>query len=409
MWQQLKNIYHLAWAIVANIAYGFPARELYCIGITGTDGKTTTALLIDKILSDAGKKTVVITTLGATIAGKPFETGLHVTTPSSIGIQRFLRAAVKAGCTHAVIEASSHALDQNRVRGIRFNVALLTNITHEHLDYHKTMARYTAAKLKLLRNAKTVIVNRDDSSYADVKMKLRNKKHLTYSLRNLEANFTLNAFPITTQLTGDFNLQNSLAAAATAVQAGIGKDAILKSIASFRRPKGRQDVVYDGLFRIVIDFAVTPNAFKQVLPEVRKDTSGRIIHVFGLSGKRDASKRPVMGGIAASFADVIILTADDPRNEAVEKIDQQIKKGIQNFTEQDAAHYHPLPGARKQLFEISDRTAAINFAVGLAEPGDTVLLTGKAHEKSLAMKGGEMPWDEYKAVKEALAKREASE
>ena len=164
-------------------------------------------------------------------------------------------------------------------------------------------------------------------------------------------------------------------------------------------------MVYDKDFKVMIDFAVTPKAFESILSEIKKGLSGRLIHVFGLSGKRDKKKRPIMGSIASRNDDIIILTADDPRDEPVETIDEQIIRGIQGFTRKDPAHYTPVTDDRKDLFEIPDRAQAITYAISLAQPGDFVLLTGKGHEQSLAMKHGEVPWDEYKAVAEALAKR----
>lgn len=404
MWQQLKNIYHLFQALAANMLYGFPSKKLFVIGVTGTDGKTTTASILYQILRDSGAKTIKITTLGATINDKEFPTGLHVTTPSSFEIQRLLATAVKEGCTHAVLEVSSHALDQNRIFGVHFAVGVLTNISHEHLDYHKTIENYTRAKMKLLRAADVAVINQDDPSYTAVADKLGEKKITTYAL-NADAQVTPRTFPFTTQLFGSFNRYNCLAAAAAAAATGINNDVILGSIASFKNPKGRQDMVYNKDFKVMIDFAVTPKAFENILSEIKKGLSGRLIHVFGLSGKRDKEKRPIMGSIASRNDDIIILTADDPRDEPVETINEQIIRGIQGFTRKDPSHYTPVAGDRKDLFEIPDRTQAIAYAISLAQPGDFVLLTGKGHEQSLAMKEGEIPWDEYKAVAEALAKR----
>ncbi|MBI4090419.1 MAG: UDP-N-acetylmuramoyl-L-alanyl-D-glutamate--2,6-diaminopimelate ligase [Candidatus Komeilibacteria bacterium] len=404
MWQQLKNIYHLFQAVAANQLYGFPSRKLFVIGVTGTDGKTTTASIIFSILRDSGKKTIKITTLGATINDKELATGLHVTTPSSFEIQRLFAVAVREGCTHAILEVSSHALDQNRVFGIRFAIGVLTNISHEHLDYHKTIENYTRAKTKLLQAADIAVINQDDPSYAVVADRLGPKKITTYAL-NAAADVTPFTFPFTTQLFGGFNRYNCLAAAAAAAAAGIDNDTILRSIASFKNPRGRQDIVYNKEFKVMIDFAVTPKAFESILSEIKKGLSGRLIHVFGLSGKRDSSKRPIMGDVASRYDDIIILTADDPRDEPVESINEEIIRGIHGFTRKDPAHHTLRPDDRMDLFEIPDRGQAIIYAISLAQPGDFVLLTGKGHEQSLAMKEGDVPWDEYKAVEEALAKR----
>ncbi|OGY88999.1 MAG: hypothetical protein A3B30_02820 [Candidatus Komeilibacteria bacterium RIFCSPLOWO2_01_FULL_52_15] len=399
MWQSIKNIYHLFQAFAANLRYGFPSKKLTVVGITGTDGKTTTAALISEILRRGGKKVVTITTLGATIGDQQLDTGLHTTTPSPFSIQRILRKAVSTGCTHAVIEVSSHALDQNRVWGIAFRVGILTNITHEHLDYHKTMERYTAAKTRLLKNSAACVLNVDDSSYKNVAPKIA-RKTITYALRG-SADITPKSFPFSTGLPGAFNQYNCLAAATCCKELGIDGETICKALAHATNPKGRAETVYDKDFKVIIDFAVTPNAFSEILSYASKQKRGRLIHVFGLSGKRDTAKRPVMGRVAAQFDDVIILTTDDPRDESVSHINEEIKRGITGFSKGDVAY----PIEKKMIFEIADRKDAINFAIKNARAGDIVILTGKAHEQSLAVGTHEVPWDEYAAVRDALARR----
>src|SRR5579885_875832 len=440
MWQSSKNFIHLLQAIAANIIYGFPARGLTIVGVTGTDGKTTTASLLYHILQQSGKRVGLVTSVGAFLNGKAFETGFHVTTPSSFAIQAFLRKAKNAGVTHVVLEVSSHGLDQHRVWGIPFAVGVLTNITNEHLDYHKTYERYVAAKAKLLKAAKIAILNKEDKSYWRIKkyeLRSKNKKIVTYGLKK-DSDINPHNFPFHTKLFGQFNTYNCLAAIATTRNLGIADEKIRKAVASFKAPIGREEIVYDKEFKVIIDFAHTANAFVQLLPEIRKFTKNRLIHVFGAAARRDTFKRPEMGKTSSKYADIIILTSEDPRDEEIEEIFGQIAKGIPKNTFQTFEHGsdkagkpHPesspdtadIPdsgqarniqkfmmerknhGLQKFLFKIPDRKEAIEFAIAIAQRGDTVLLTGKGHERSMNYGRGEEPWNEHAVVKEALKAR----
>lgn len=381
MIRKLKNYYHLGNAAFSSTRYKFPGRKLTVIGVTGTDGKTTTSSILYSILMEAGIKAALITTIGAYVDGNFYETGLHTTTPSSSVLQKYLRHAYKAGCTHVVLEITSHGLDQNRAWGIPFLIGLVTNITHEHLDYHRTYEQYVHAKAKLLKLAKTPIINADDSSYDYLLKELKGKNYTTYSLKDADL------LPAKMKLIGEFNRQNALAAATAAQFLGVDKKIIKKAISEFTPPEGRQEVIHDDGFKVLVDFAHTPNAFYQVLPAVKKETKGRLIHVFGAAGKRDASKRPDMGRASSLFADVIILTAEDPRGESVVKINQEIKSGFEK---------------KVPFFEVADRRAAIQKALKLAQKGDTILLTGKGHEKSMNYNGTETVWSEKETVFELL-------
>jgi len=379
--RKLKNYYHLGNAAVFSTRYKFPGRKLNVIGVTGTDGKTTTSTILYSILMEAGIKAALITTIGAYIDGNFYETGLHTTTPSSKILQKYLRHAIQAGCTHVVLEITSHGLDQNRAWGIPFSIGLITNVTHEHLDYHKTYEKYVHAKSKLLKLSKTPIINADDSSYSYLLKELKGKKHIDYSL----SDSTL--LPVKLKLIGEFNRQNALAAATAAHELGIEKAVIKKAISNFTPPEGRQEVIHDNGFKVIVDFAHTPNAFYQVLPAIKKETKGRLIHVFGAAGKRDDTKRPDMGKAASLYSDIIILTSEDPRGESVVKINQEIKSGFKK---------------NAVFYEISDRRTAIKKALELAKENDTVLLTGKGHEKSMNYDGIETSWSEKETVFEFL-------
>jgi UDP-N-acetylmuramoyl-L-alanyl-D-glutamate--2,6-diaminopimelate ligase len=438
MWQKIKNYFHLLQAVIANIIYGFPARKLTVIGVTGTDGKTTTTSLIYHIIKSSGKKAAMITSVGAYIGDKVYDIGFHVTTPSSFGLQKYIKKAVEMGVKFLVLETTSHALDQNRVWGIPYEIGVLTNITHEHLDYHKTYEEYAKAKFKLLVNSEWKIVNRDDESYnlimrfgsqikfnpssistaeklnrENPKEKMKPDKffqltthnhYITYSIKNSNADFTPIKFPYKTSLIGEFNVYNSLAAIAAAKTLGINDTDIRKALLTFSPPPGRQEIIYDKSFRVMIDFAHTPNAFAVILPEIKKITQGRVIHVFGSAGKRDFTKRPEMGEKAAKFDDVIILTAEDPRDEKVEEISGEISSGIKGFIKGNNKGEKGNKDNQKILYLIPVRKEAIEFAISLAQKGDTVILTGKSHEKSMNLGHGEEPWDEFEIAKKALEK-----
>jgi len=382
MFQKIKNIYHLFQAVVANIIYRFPSRKIKVIGVTGTDGKTTTTSLIAHILKSAEKKVSYISTVKAQIAGKDYDTGLHVTTPSSFMIQKFLSQSVKNGDEYFVLETTSHALDQNRVWGVNYHIGVLTNITHEHLDYHGSYKDYVKTKEKLLKMAKFSVVNEEDEGYRYLSQKSKVKSQkFSSKLKILEkvGNLTF------------FNKQNYAAAYTVCKLLNLSDEVILKAMLTFQLPKGRVDLIYDKDFKVIIDFAHTPNAFLKLLPEIRKKylkNKGRLIHVFGSAGLRDNTKRPLMGEISSRFADFIILTEEDYRTEDPNKICQEIASGIKN----------------KNYQVIIDRKKAIEKALKMAKKGDLVVFTGKAHEKSLCRGKTEYPWDEYQAVEIGLKK-----
>ncbi len=404
MWQSTKNIYHLFQAIAANIWYRFPSRKLIIIGVTGTDGKTTTASMIYHILNKSGYKAALVTSISAVIDGKPFDIGFHVTTPRFFALRSYLKKAKKLGAKYFVLEVTSHALDQHRVYGIPFKVGVLTNITNEHLDYHKTYNRYVKAKAKLLQNASVAIINKDDKSYKFVKPRLRNKNVITYGMKN-DSQINPHRFPFHTKLIGKYNLYDSLAAISATQALGVPNESIRKAIATFTLPLGRGEVVYDKDFKVVIDFAHTPNSFASILPEMKKLTKGRLIHVFGSAGKRDPIKRPQMGKISSENADIIILTAEDPRDEPIEKINNEIESGMDTSKFIiDSKRDSEIEKSKKYLFKIPDRKEAIEFAISLAQKGDIIILTGKSHEKSMNYGQGEEAWSEHEAVTEALDK-----
>lgn len=388
MLQRIKNFVHYFQALAANIFYFFPYRGLTIIGVTGTDGKTTTASIIYHVLKKAGYKAAVVTSVSAIIDGKAEPVGYHVTTPRFFALRKLIKKARKAGTRYLVLEVTSHALDQHRVMGIPFKIGVLTNITNEHLDYHKTYENYVRAKAKLLKNAQIAIINKDDKSFKGLKAILRNKEFTTYGFKR-DADLNLHNFPFETRLIGKFNKYNCMAAIAVLMRLDLPDDVIRKGINSFKTPTGRQEIVYDKNFRVIVDFAHTPNSFREILPELRSITSGRLIHVFGAAGARDHYKRPQMGKISSENADIIILTAEDPRHESIKDINREIRSGFIN-------------SYRGKIIEIDNRQEAVENAIRMARKGDTVLLTGKGHESSMNYGHGEESWSEHESVRSAL-------
>jgi len=398
MWQRIKNIYHFFVAIFANILFFFPARKMQVIAVTGTDGKTTTVNLIYHILKSSGAKVSMISSIAAVIDGASYETGSHVTTPSSFSLQKFLRKARNKKSEYFVLEVTSHAIDQNRIIGVPIKVAVLTNVTNEHLDYHKTYDNYLKTKLKLLKKAKICVVNSDDSSYmflSEVKSKKTQENWITYGLSE-SSDYNNDTFDIKeNNLLGEFNQYNVLSSVAACKALGITDEAIKKALKTFHMPIGRVDYVYQEDFSVMIDFAHTSNASEQILKAVRPIVKGSLIHVFGSAGERDMLKRPFLGEISSQYCDILILTAEDPRKEDVNEIIAEIEVGVKK--------------GRGEVIRIPDRKEAIQAAIQMAKKDDLVLITGKSQEGSMNYGKGEEPWDEYKMVKEALAARNKTE
>jgi UDP-N-acetylmuramoyl-L-alanyl-D-glutamate--2,6-diaminopimelate ligase len=398
MFQKVKNLYHLIQAKLACIYYGHPAKKLKVIGITGTDGKTTTSSLIYSILKNAGLRVSIITSVNAIIGNKSYDTGFHVTTPSPFFLQKMLKYAVSEGSDYFILEVTSHAIDQNRIAFILFEIGVLTNITKEHLDYHESYQTYLETKTQFLGSCKKAIINSDDDSYKNVVALLHNTlskdKIIMYGTKNAEYTFK-NCMFVTT-LPGEYNKSNCLAAFSCTNLLGVNEETIRKSIRDFRGVKGRYEIIKTkGKPTVIIDFAHTPNALFSVLRTVKKEIKkGRLIHVFGCAGLRDFQKRPVMGEYSAKFADSTVITEEDYRTEKLVDINASIIEGINN---------HEKRAGKKHTYTVIDnRKDAIMYAVSHANPDDTIILTGKGHEQSLCRGKKEYPWDERKAVEKAL-------
>jgi UDP-N-acetylmuramoyl-L-alanyl-D-glutamate--2,6-diaminopimelate ligase len=413
---------HLAAAI-----HGFPSRKLRLVGVTGTDGKTTTVNLIWSVLRTAGHTAGLISTVNAVIGGEQYETGLHTTTPDALEVQGYLARMVEAGAEYALLEATSHGLAQHRVTACDFDVAAVTNITHEHLDFHGSFDEYREAKARLFRSLmssarkpgvpKVAVLNADDPSSFEYLRDIPAEVQLSYGVAgdadvravdiDLAApgvSFTAltpqGDFPVQMQLSGRFNVYNGLAAIAVALSQGIGLEEIRAGIEAVDQVTGRMEQVDAGQpFQVVIDFAHTPNSLRNALEAARDMAAGSVIVVFGSAGLRDREKRPAMGEIAGELADRIVITAEDPRTEDLDQIMRQIARGCERAGRREGVDY----------WCFGDRTEAIQFAVDVAEEGDLVLVTGKGHERSMCFGTTEYPWSDHQAVREALFNRSARE
>ncbi len=414
-----------ALSYLASFWYGQPAKKLKVIGVTGTDGKTTTANMIKAILEGSGRKVGLISTIGAEISKKVYETGAHVTNPEPLELQKILNLMVMARCTYCVMEVTSQGIDQQRIAGVDFDTAVLTNITPEHLFYHKTFETYRDTKLKLFQKAKNAVLNKDDSSFPIFTKRISPITNIyTYSLKqkadfwadkiqeNAKVSFQLNyknkKIDINLNFPGQFNVANALAAIAASRIYKIPFRIIKKALQDFRLPEGRlEEIKNQKGIKIFIDFAHTPNALQNVLTTLRPKTNAKLIVVFGCASERDDSKRPVMGEIAGRIADFTVLTSEDPRNESIARIIEEIAAGAKRggAMEVDEGKFnssnHQTRG--NYFLKIPDRGEAIYFAINkIAQKGDLVVICGKGHEKSMNIKGIEYPWSDRKAVTMAL-------
>src|SRR3989344_1700940 len=381
----INNFYHLPLAFLANVFYGSPTGGMAVIGVTGTDGKTTTTNMIYQILKIAGKKVSMVSTINAFVGGKTYDTGFHVTSPNPFMVQKFARQAKDAGDKFLVLEVTSHALNQYRFWGINFEVGVITNITHEHLDYHKSWENYFQAKLKLIKDVKFAIINQNLKQ-------LIMRKTLTFGLS--KGDFSQKDLKLKLKVPGDYNLENALAALAVAFCLDIDRKIAQGVLENFSALEGRMEEIKNKRgITVVVDFAHTPNALGQALKTLQQQTKGKLIAVFGCAGKRDVGKRFLMGQVSASFADITVVTAEDPRGELSE-INKQIvagalKKGAKLGT---------------NLFVVEDRREAIDFAINsLAKETDTVGIFGKGHERSMNLDGKkELPWLDRETVEKVL-------
>lgn len=412
----------LALALLSARLNGWPARSLRVAGITGTDGKTTTTSLLAAILRIAQRRVGVVTTVQADVTGRAFDTGFHTTTPDAPDLQRYLRMMVESDVQDAVLEVTSHGLAQDRVVGCEFDLAVVTNVTSDHLDFHGDPEAYLAAKLKLFESlgtatrkpgvAKGIVYNLDDRSAPAID-RIWSERRLSYALErhadvraravrqySAKTAFDIEApgssFPVEMPLVGWYNVANALAASAAALLWDVPIEAIQEGLATFSGIPGRLERVDLGQpFDVFVDFAHTPNSLEQVLRLQRAVCQRQLSIVFGCAGLRDRQKRPVMGAIAGQFADRIYLTAEDPRTESVDDIIEQIVAGCRDVGRREGTDFWRVP----------DRREAIERAIAEAKPGDVVLVTGKGHERSMCFGRDESPWNDGDVVRDILESR----
>jgi len=390
------------------------------ISVTGTDGKTTTCTMIYHVLRLAGFKPALITTVGAYIGDTQLDTGLHTTTPSSQEIYELLKK-VEEDCTHVIIEATSHGLEQGRLAGLKFDSIGYTNITYEHLDYHGDWNSYCNAKSLLitdhLKDKAVVVLNKDDKAYGILKKKVIKKEVISYSVEDLtditaenieedsegikfDLLFNQKKYTVKLPMLGKYNVSNFLCALGICIKEGLEIENIIESILSFKGVEGRMEVIQNKPFKVIVDYAHTPSAQSNALKSVRLlvEENARLIHVFGSAGRRDFYKRPEMGKISNELADITILTAEDPRLEDLKVINDQIEKGWREGKNQNGQ----LIRFDYMDRDVGVRRDAISKALELARNGDVVIITGKAHEKSLCFGQTEYPWNDIDEVKALL-------
>lgn len=442
--QKAANFKHKLQSIKANFKYDFPYRKLKVIGVTGTDGKTTTTALIYHILKQNGLKVAYTSTIKGQIGDKILEMGLHVTTPEPWDIPKYLAAMVEQGIEYAVIESTSQGLQQNRLWGIKYDAVAITNIKSDHLDYHKTWENYARAKFMIVQKLADhglAVLNKDDKTgyrwlkknvddlndnnrFEVVWISKDNISDYKYDINGLR--FKYKDVNFTVPLLGEYNLENALMAI-NICNKYLRLPQIAKSISSFQTPKGRMEVIQKAPYTAIIDFAHTPHALTNALNSLQplKKPSSKIITIFGCAGKRDKKRRD-MGRVSAELADITILTAEDPRNEKLFDINTDIVnyarqyKGdlILRFKNSDEYKSASLTTIKEKIqncisagkkpfiaFDedtIASRVDALDLACKLAQKDDIVFATGKAHEESQCFGVKEYPWNENKYLKRAL-------
>ncbi|MBD3238609.1 MAG: UDP-N-acetylmuramoyl-L-alanyl-D-glutamate--2,6-diaminopimelate ligase [Candidatus Moranbacteria bacterium] len=422
MWQKFKNFYHWINALVASVWFGFPSKKVYVIGVTGTNGKTTVVNLITEILVKAGKDVGMSSTINFRIKDKQWVNKTKFTTTSPFKLQRFMAQCVKAGCEYVVIETSSHALDQNRVWGIVYDLAVLTNITREHFDYHGNMVNYRLAKKRLFQITARKVKKK--SGYVVINLAIDKPEEFLlaekgknvgyyYKKNNLQQSFVkekdvtilkpekvktgvdktsfqLDKIHYQLQLPGSFNIENALAAIAVGKICSVKGEVMSRALAEISNIPGRMEAVgNDRGLKIIIDYALTPDSMQQIgsFLQKRQKPGKKLIWIFGSCGNRDRGKRPIMGKIVEKFADLMIITNEDPYNEDPNAIIEEIYAGVKQ---------------KQKAKRILSRKRAILEALKIAKTGDTVLITGKGAEENMRVKDRFIQWNDKKTVKKIL-------
>ncbi len=402
VFEYFQPMYHRTLAYGGAMRYGFPSRGMKVIGVTGTKGKSTTVFLISKILEGAGKKVAAIGSLGYKIREREWPNTLKMSMPGRFRLQKFLAEARRAGCEYVVLEVTSEGIKQMRHLGIQFDTAVFANIHREHLENHGSFENYLRAKQELFRACgRTHVINGEDPHAQDF-AGIKADKVITFGLQSGDVHpdsyntmsdhseFTILGESVMLPLAGPFNISNALAAIATASVYGVGIHQAAQALAAVSTIPGRMEFVQREPFTVVVDYAHTPDSLRAVYTALKPHTTGKLIAVFGATGGgRDKWKRPEFGKIADELADEIILTDDDPYEESRQGIVDEIKQGI---------------GRTEHLQVILDRKEAIEAALRMAQPGDSVVITGKGSEPVMAIAGNKkIPWSDKQIVKDFLA------
>lgn len=400
---RLKYPYHLLKTglrrgLLSRIRYRFPDRKLKIIAISGTDGKTSSSTLLYHVLSQAGKKTALISTVGAYINGEEFDTGFHVTSPLPDELYALMRQMVDQGVEYLILEYTSQGAYQSRLFGITPEIAGITNIDQDHFDYHLNYQNYLEAKASILQKSKTIVLNADDQSYYRLKKLLPSRRYRVLEYSSEEKMSATIERAISQRFLEAFNQNNARLASTIAQSLGIDDKSIADGIESFAGVKGRMQFIPNHQdLEIVVDFAHTPQGLRSALTALRfimkkRAIKGRLIAVYGCAGLRDAIKRPVMGQIGVELADLVVFTAEDPRTEDIWSIIRQMKEALQS--------------GHNKVISVPDRQAAIDFAIQkLAQKGDLIAIFGKGPEKSMCYGTVETPWSDEEAVLKALRDR----
>ncbi|MBU1018096.1 UDP-N-acetylmuramoyl-L-alanyl-D-glutamate--2,6-diaminopimelate ligase [Patescibacteria group bacterium] len=422
-----RLLWHKSKAVVAAYQFGFPGKKMICIGVTGTNGKTTTVHMAEHILRTAGKKVGMLSTAEFRINGKITPNRSKKTTLSPFLTQKFLKQCLRHKVDYVVIEASSHALHQHRLWGIPFSISAITNITHEHLDYHQTMEKYKEAKKDLFKNVsrtchrhlpdhlkaiphqQAMILNTGDTFFQDFNQISCPTKityglgegnlkahHITYS--KFDSKFALHhgsdEVGIELKIPGSFNIENALAASGIALACKVSLEDVKQALESFEGVPGRMESIGSPKgFEVIVDFALTPDALEKLYSTLRQTAPARIIGIIGSCGDRDKEKRPVMGEIVANHSDLTIVTDEEPYSENPMDIMQAVLEGAKKIKKLE-----------EDLHLIEDRYTAIKFAIQNAEEGDIVVVTGMGSFDTRTMNEGPIEWDERKVVREIINK-----
>lgn len=409
---RLEEAYRKGRIKAVSLQHGNPAKKLRVIAVTGTNGKTTTINYINSILKHAGLKTAMFSTALIEVNGKVKINDLNVTVATTATMQKFFKQAKKEKVDFVLLEVTSHSLHQHKLSTVPIEMAVMTNLTQDHLDYHKTMENYAQAKAILFKDKpRFIVLNKNDDWYDYFNKYKAGEQKITYGIKsesfepdavieNIKsytngsvANITIDhqiKIKLSTHMPGEYNVFNATAAASAAYLLGLSTKDIVGGVKSLRSIPGRFETVnLNKPYEVVVDYAHTPDALEKLLQTAKEITKGRVILVFGATGDRDKTKRPIMGQIAAKYTDRIILTDEESYNENPDNIRQMIMKGINK------------EGASGKVTEIPDRKEAIKRALKIAKKNDIVLVTGMGHEKFRVIKGKKIPWSDVEVIKNA--------